>query len=231
MKLSNEIKARLRTPVLAARRVRRERVKLVELAYAQPRSFSQFGEDRWLARYFQDQPVGFYVDVGAFHPFLASNTYALYRRGWRGINLEPAPDGLAMLRKHRPRDLNLPFAVSQEGGEVQFTLTGSFAGIDDEQHLWQGMPGPRITVRAQPLTDILDEYLPVGTGIDLLDVDCEGHDVDVLRSNDWERYRPRIVLCEHHAGDEKSPDPGPFLEEKGYVLHTRLDLTCVYVRS
>jgi hypothetical protein len=91
--------------LLAARRLRREPPRLQSFGYAQPRSFSQFGEDRFLLRYFRDQTSGFYVDVGASHPFSFSNTYLLYERGWRGLNLEPAPDDFALLQRHRPRDV------------------------------------------------------------------------------------------------------------------------------
>lgn len=214
----------LRPAVLAARKMRR--ASLAELAWAQPRSFSQFGEDRWLIREFADQPSGFYVDVGAFHPFLASNTYLLHQQGWRGINLEPAPEPLALIRKYRPGDINLPYAISTEPGPVSFALAGSFAGIDDDQHLWQGIEGERIKVEARTLADVFDEHLPAGQTIDLLDVDCEGRDLDVLRSNDWTRYRPRVVLTEHHEGTGESP--GEFLTSIGYGLRTRLDLTLVY---
>ena len=53
------------------------------------------------------RPNGFYVDVGAFHPFLFSNTAALHRSGWRGVNVEPNPDMAARLRQARPQDITL----------------------------------------------------------------------------------------------------------------------------
>lgn len=220
-------KDRLRPAVVATRRLVRDRPSPAELAWSQPRSFGQFGEDRWLLRYFGEQRDGFFVDVGAFHPFLASNTYLLHQRGWRGINLEPAPEPLALIRKYRPRDINLPYAISTEPGPVSFALAGSFAGIDDEQHLWQGIEGERIKVEARTLADVLAEHVPRGQAIDLLDVDCEGRDLDVLRSNDWTRFRPRVVLTEFHEGTGESP--GDFLTEQGYTMATRLDLTLVYV--
>ena len=41
------------------------------------KTFSQEGEDVFLIDFFKDNNRGFYVDVGAFHPFRISNTYAL----------------------------------------------------------------------------------------------------------------------------------------------------------
>jgi hypothetical protein len=32
--------------------------------------------------------VGFFVDVGCFHPLFYSNTWKLYKKGWRGVNID-----------------------------------------------------------------------------------------------------------------------------------------------
>jgi hypothetical protein len=50
-----------------------------------------------------------------------------------------------------------------------------------------------------PLAEILDRYLPAGQSIDFLTVDVEGMDEEVLRSNDWVKYRPQLVLAEDLA--------------------------------
>ena len=62
-------------------------------------SWSQEGEDRILYRIFEQQPVGFYVDVGAHHPKRFSNTYFFYRRGWRGINIDAMPGSMKNFEK------------------------------------------------------------------------------------------------------------------------------------
>ena len=43
------------------------------------KSFSQEGEDKFLLEYFKDRFNGFYIDVGAFHPYRINNTYLLYK--------------------------------------------------------------------------------------------------------------------------------------------------------
>lgn len=220
---------RVRPYVVAGRRLLEEPPSVSSIAYSAPRSYSQFGEDRWLLRRFEGR-VGFYVDVGAFHPFHISNTCLLYDRGWRGINLEPAPDGLALLKRHRPNDLNLPIAVASVEQDVTFALSGSFAGIADDSHLWPDYPGERISVATQTLARVLHDHLPGGQHIDLLDVDCEGHDLDVLRSNDWERFRPEVILAEAH-NDGGAVAIGEFLGTVGYEERSRLDLTFVYERA
>ncbi len=50
------------------------------------RSYSQEGEDMLLRRIFHSKTRGCFIDIGACHPILHSNTYSFYKRGWRGIN-------------------------------------------------------------------------------------------------------------------------------------------------
>jgi len=50
------------------------------------KTYAGNGEDILLTEYlFKNKKDGFYVDVGCFHPKLTSNTYLLYKRGWRGM--------------------------------------------------------------------------------------------------------------------------------------------------
>lgn len=217
------VKNALRPYVLAARRWRRGDLRLADLAWGHA-SFSQFGEDRVLEQLFEGRSTGFYVDVGAYDPFHASNTCLLYRRGWRGINLEPDPHAKALIELHRPRDTTLPYAVSDVEGPVVFLLKGSFSGIADARHQW-GTDGEPVTVESRRLSTILDEHVPPGIAVDLLDVDCEGHDLDVLRSNDWERWRPAVILAEWHEG----VDVSKYLVSAGYELYVRLGPTGIFV--
>lgn len=226
------VKRRLRPAALVLRQLRGG-ITLSELGYARTLSFSQFGEDLALLNHFRDH-VGFFVDVGALHPFFASNTAALYRRGWHGINLEPVPEALAELVRARPRDLNLPYAVSDTPGHFEFVSNGLFSGFAGPQYPWTDPardPSRTIRVEARRLDDLLDEYLPARQHIDLLCVDCEGYDFEVLRSNDWDRYRSSVVLVERHDNVPTQRDPVQFLECCGYRVDSRMHLTYLMIDS
>ncbi|MEL0031022.1 MAG: hypothetical protein VW778_09225 [Betaproteobacteria bacterium] len=50
-------------------------------------------DEQDLIRYFfNNQTTGFYVDVGANHPTIQSQSYHLEQIGWSGILVEPLPD-------------------------------------------------------------------------------------------------------------------------------------------
>ena len=81
--------------------------------------FSQNGEDLFLFKYFKHEK-GIYVDVGANHPIKNSNTYLLYKNGWKGINIEPIPSRLSKFVKARPSDVNLNVGVGSTPGKLKF---------------------------------------------------------------------------------------------------------------
>ncbi len=87
-------------------------------------SFSHCGEDRILAYLFKKFPAGFFVDVGAFHPRTSSNTFLLYQRGWRGINIDAQPGSMEPFRRERPDDINLELAVAEKEESLTYYKTG-----------------------------------------------------------------------------------------------------------
>lgn len=202
----------------------------MELAYFRTMYFSQFGEDGFLDLYFVGRPTGFYVDVGAFHPFNASNTHLFYKRGWRGINIEPNPASFQAFLKYRPRDINLNVAVDRHDQEVLFNCNEELSGIEGDSYLFRDRPGlTQCRVRARPLASILHEHMPKDTAIDFMSVDCEGHDTEVLHSNDWSKFRPRVILVEEH--DRGAGTIDGILASFGYQFERKLGLTKVFIES
>lgn len=171
---------------------------------AREESFAQEGEDLVLARIFGDKSDGFYVDIGAHHPTRHSNTYAFYRRGWHGINIDATPGSMEPFRQLRPRDINLECLVASDKIPRQFFVFNEPALNTASLALARQRPQEdrrfRVTATAtltpRSLASLLEEYLPKGQQIDFMSVDVEGLDLDVLRSNDWTRYRPDILLVE-----------------------------------
>lgn len=73
------------------------------------KSYAQFGEDTVLLRLLQEAgyTTGHYVDVGANHPTAISNTYLLYRHGYRGIAIEPNKKLCGLFARFRKGDTAL----------------------------------------------------------------------------------------------------------------------------
>ena len=199
-------------------------------------SYAQEGEDRILLRYFGNRPEGFYIDVGAHHPRTYSNTYLFYKKNWRGINIDAMPGSMAPFRKERKRDINIEAAVSDQEMTLDFYIFNEPAlnTLDKElaesrhdpakNHLLQG----KKEVRTTTLTKILDEHLPAGQKIDFMSVDIEGHDLQALRSLNFSKYRPGLILVEIYEQDPSQTDIYKFLAEKNYSFMSKAVLTCIF---
>lgn len=180
-------------------------------------AYSHWGEDQIVRWLFTNHPTGFYVDVGAYHPTLYSNTKLLADRGWRGVNVDCNPAMIEFHRQLRPNDTNVHAAIAREEGTVTLylfddwassnTISASFA---EQITRSQDVPVKReLAVPAMPLRALFDRYVPAGTGIDFLNIDIETVDVEALESNDWSRYRPLVIAIEDLYFSFDAPDQSP----------------------
>lgn len=165
-------------------------------------SYSQEGEDLILARFFDTQTSGFYVDIGAHHPVRFSNTCRFYRRGWNGLNVDATPGSMKAFRYLRPRDINVEAAVGTGGKHLTFyefnepALNTFSAEIARERSCGRYHVVREVPLVTRSMDDLLSAHLPKDVRIDFLTVDVEGLDHDVLKSNNWSRYRPKFILVE-----------------------------------
>ena len=188
-------------------------------------SFSSAGEDMILRHLLgSDKMSGFYVDVGAFHPTLFSNTYFFYLNGWQGINVEARPGSKQLFDRVRPRDINLEVGVSRERGSMTYYFIAedspmnSFSPeflkqIEMLEHVRSEIPVPTL-----PLAELLDQHLPKNQIIDFMNVDVEGHDYEVLESNDWKRFRPKVIVVEDEQLVASESRIVRMLQSNGYEL-------------
>ncbi|HVI44790.1 MAG TPA: FkbM family methyltransferase [Chitinophaga sp.] len=201
-------------------------------------AYSSEGEDLILKRIFEHKREGIYVDVGAHHPFRVSNTYLFYRRSWSGINIDPMPGSKALFDKYRPRDINLEMGVSVKKQQLTYFIFNEPAlntFSEDKVQEYTQNPGYRVIrerkIDTWPLSDILDAYLQQNSGIDFMTIDAEGLDMDVLRSNNWKRYRPDYILVEsdpHELFNNWQSELLPFMREMEYDIFAKTYYTCFF---
>lgn len=175
----------------------KDKYKFVNMSYAQE------GEDLFLKRYFNNKRKGFFVDVGAHHPIRFSNTYLFYKMGWRGINVDAMPDSMTEFNKVRPDDTNLEMGISEKEGELEFYIFNEPALNTFSQEVAKSKDGLRNykiidtkVVETYPLSSVLDKHLDFSQEIDFMSIDVEGLDLLVLQSNNWEKYKPKLILIE-----------------------------------
>ena len=178
----------------------------VKQPHCQSTFYSHYGEDMILHYIFQKQTTGFYVDVGSYHPEFFSNTKKLYDKGWSGINIDANIDSIKHFNSYRPNDINLNFAIAEKEGIGKFF---KFRGIDPlgggsgnslsldikKAYEKQGLKAQTSNIQMKTLASILGEYA-VNKNIDFLNIDVEGFDFQVLKSNNWDLFRPQVIAVE-----------------------------------
>lgn len=186
-----------------------------------------------------DKTEGFYVDIGAFHPVYLSNTYHFYCKGWRGINIDAQPESMELFKVLRPKDINLELCLSSEEKDVTFftfeqspynTINPDVA--EEVIHQKQISLVKKYDLKARTLKSVLGEYLPHNTKIDLMSIDVEGVDEEIIMSNDWQTFKPRIIIFEKHnvsIREALNSSIVVFLETIGYEFVTKVGFSLIMI--
>lgn len=198
--------------------------------------YSQFGEDLVLRDSIPKSiKKGFYVDVGCYHPRKYSNTYVLYKRGWRGINVDLDGLKIAGFNIARPEDCNITAGVSDREETMKVFSFGTYSLVStlDETTATKEMDqvkGIR-KIQTRTLNDIIESTRFAGQQIDLLSIDAEGHDLNVLKSLDIEKYRPRIIIIETHLAGLDQVEKSElylYVRQKGYHLMNWVGFSLIF---
>jgi FkbM family methyltransferase len=187
-------------------------------------SYAQNFEDVMIARLFDADYSGFYVDIGAAHPDYLSVTRHFYDQGWSGINVEPTFRFYPLICEARPRDINLQWAIGNSAGLATFYEIPKFAENSTlERTVADRLAATELTstpheVEVVRLADLCDTHVKDRT-IDFMKIDVEGGELGVLQSGDWERFRPRLLIVEAtvvNSGEENWQIWEPILIEADY---------------
>lgn len=189
-----------------------------------------------------NKPAVFFVQVGSndgvhgdpIHDLIVS------RQTWSGIFVEPVNFLYQKLQKNYGNAERFVFenvAIGTEKCKKKFYYVSEKAreeldlpywhdqlGSFDKAHITSGL-GDQITpyiveeeIECLPLTEVLDRNRV--DAIDLFHIDTEGFDYKVLSQLDIERYKPAVIMFEHHLlTDEEFDQARKLLRKTGYRLH------------
>ena len=205
-------------------------------------SFSQEGEDVLLKRILWNIDNGFFVDIGAYHPWQYSNTFLFYRKGWKGINIDAKPGSMKEFNLLRPRDINLEIAVGSESEKIKFFMfnePGLNTFCEQTARSRDGLNHYKLIdtceVKMSKLEDILDQYMPVDVKeISFMTIDVEDFEYEVLCSNNWDKYSPRLIIIEqlglYELNSVYETKTAKLLISKGYRIFSKLKNSIVYLK-
>ena len=209
--------------------------------FAQP-SFAQQGEDTIIRSIFEnhlkvDKPS--FIDIGAYHPAYSNNTFLLYLNGSRGVLVEPNPAYTALLREGRPGDtvLNVGIGITDETEADYYVFDkhsqlNTFSKEWADKYLAEYGPGVLKEVVKMPLVNInrvLAEQF--GTAPDVFSIDVEGLDYDILRTLDFNRFRPKLFCVETGVFGSFDVNEGipALMAGQGYVMRANTYTNSLFI--
>ena len=190
--------------------------------------FGEFGEDILINRFFRKKNNGFYVDIGCYHPTKGSLTYYLYKKGWRGLNVDLSKISIDLFKLARPKDYNIHAAVTDFDGETHFFENGM---INQQNTLENcGTNLKKIKIIAFKLQTLLDK-LNINH-IDFLNIDVEGSDYKVVSNLNLNKIRPKMICIEENKYDIKdiiNDAIQSFMNSNDYFLFSRIGVSSIYI--
>ena len=209
-------------------------------------SFSQAGEDQ-VMRYLINDCLKIknpdYLDIGTHHPMWGNNTFYFYSRGSKGVCIEPDERYAKLIRKYRKRDIFLQAGVSpgQEEKKEFYIFPKQYAGWNtllqeeaEKRQLTTGIKFERIEVQLVNINDVIHKYFFTCPAI--ISIDVEGLDLAILKSLDFDLYKPAIICVESITfsttnEQTKINDIGDFMLSKGYFAFADTYVNTIYCRK
>lgn len=206
-------------------------------------SFSQSGEDMIVDFVFGAMQIQHptYLDLGAHHPSLYSNTRFFYKKGSRGVNVEADPALFERFVLQRPLDVNLNVGVGVGNtGALPFYVMSvptlnTFSKQEAERCVAMGTH-QIVDVIDVPLRDVNELIAEnfAGEAPDFISIDVEGLDFEIVKSIDLSRYRPVVICVETITFSEnfdgmKIAEIGEYLQQNDYILYADTRINSIFV--
>ena len=192
--------------------------------------YAEFAEDVMVNRILKKIKKGFYVDIGAYHPYKGSLTYNLYSRKWNGMNLDISKSSIDLFNIARPSDININCAVSEFNGE---TFYYENSPINQQNSLIsQDHKQKKIKIQSYKLSEILK--MQNINSVDYINIDTEGNELEVLMGIDFSKINPTLFTVEDNSFDlnnEIKKKKIIFLKEKNYELINIIGVTMFFVKK
>ena len=183
---------------------------------------SQLDQDKWVLSVIGEKTDGFFVELGACDGLYYSNTLYFEQKGWSGICIEPNDIYFEKLKSNRKCYVSNSLISSEKNKQVEFILNNAASSINDNTiGPFTKSHGYKIVNKiTSTLNDVLDFYNSPLI-IDYLSLDVEGHEYEIIKNFNFDKYKFRCITVEHnepHIGDELQIKIRTLLEKNGYLF-------------
>jgi FkbM family methyltransferase len=206
-------------------------------------SFSQSGEDIIIEYLFCLRKITSpsFLDIGAYDPTFANNTYKFYLNGSKGVNIDADPSAIAKFNLKRIKDINLNIGVGSISGLLPFYIMeesslNTFSKIELDNLLLTGQKLKNtINIAVLPINEVFEKYFNE-KACDLLSIDAEGVDFEIIQAMDFNKYAPKAICIEtiNYTPDgtgTKREDLCSYIESKGYYEYANTNINSIFINK
>jgi FkbM family methyltransferase len=190
--------------------------------------YADNGEDIIIQGLFNHKKDGFYIDVGCYHPIRASLTHLLYKKGWRGVNIDISKDTINLFNIARPNDKNINIGVADKEGE-DFYYQSSHINQANSFKFYDNVK--KVKVQITTLDNII-KNLGIEK-IDFLNIDVEYRDFKALQGLNLNNVRPSLIAIEdndaYDIADVTNSNIYRYMINNEYFLYSKLNCTNFYL--
>jgi FkbM family methyltransferase len=162
-------------------------------------SYSFGGVDLLVNYLFKNINKGTYIDVGAQNPVSNNNTYLLYKRGWNGINIDLDLKNIELFNLTRNTDINICAALSSSTNEVNLYFYHEKSSINTIEKKIANLHEAKFKeikkIKTITLNAVVEDTKL--NKINYLNIDVEGHELEVLKGFDLIKHKPDVISVEY----------------------------------
>jgi len=169
------------------------------------KSYSISNVDLIIDRMFSKVEKGVFIDLGCNHPIKFNNTYLLYKRGWRGINIDLDKESIDEFNKIRDKDYNVQSLISTNiGEEKEIYYYHSRSAINTlSKELLEHRNTKKNSIKilketTNTLENIIEKSPFKNHKINLLSIDIENHEYEALKNFNFAKFRIDVIVIEIH---------------------------------
>ena len=169
------------------------------------KSYSISNVDLIIDRMFSKVEKGVFIDLGCNHPIKFNNTYLLYKRGWRGINIDLDKESIDEFNKIRDKDYNVQSLISTNiGEEKEIYYYHSRSAINTlSKELLEQRKTKKDSIKilketTNTLENIIEKSPFKNQKINLLSIDIENHEYEALKNFNFTKFRIDVIVIEIH---------------------------------
>jgi FkbM family methyltransferase len=188
-------------------------------------SYSQLGQDLFIAKLFSHKKNRFFVEIGAGNGVSLSNTYLLEKKyNWKGLLCEANPQSHESIENNRKCILEKKIIYKTSGIFLKFRICkdAEMSGISE-----------MLNTSLNPCHKIIEKEIEIETislyeafinanvpkTIDYISLDTEGSEFEILNSFPFEKYKIKTWSIEHNK--ELRTDGAEYFEKLKNLMESK----------